>query len=55
VQAEDLLLTRELVNLPGTSTEHPNWQRRISAGIEELFGSARVRALCARLRAERPR
>jgi 4-alpha-glucanotransferase len=55
VQAEDLLLMRDPVNLPGTSTEHPNWQRKLSRSIEELFASERVRELCRRLRAERKR
>jgi 4-alpha-glucanotransferase len=53
VQAEDLLLMCEPVNLPGTSEEHPNWQRKLASGIEALFATPRVQALCRRLNAER--
>lgn len=53
VQAEDLLLMCDPVNLPGTSEEHPNWRRKLASGIEALFATPRVQALCRRLSAER--
>jgi 4-alpha-glucanotransferase len=33
--AEDLLLQEEMVNLPGTMDEHPNWRRRYGADFED--------------------
>jgi 4-alpha-glucanotransferase len=35
-QLDDLLGEPEPVNVPATSTEHPNWRRRYSASIEDL-------------------
>jgi (1->4)-alpha-D-glucan 1-alpha-D-glucosylmutase len=55
VQAEDLLLLRDPVNVPGTTTQHPNWQRRLPRDVDALFAGRQVQALCARLRAERGR
>jgi len=55
VQAEDLLLLREPVNVPGTTTQHPNWQRRLPRDVDALFTGRQVLALCARLRTERGR
>jgi 4-alpha-glucanotransferase len=34
VQIEDLLGMAEPVNVPGTNTEYPNWQRKLSQTIE---------------------
>ena len=51
VQVEDLIAMRDPVNVPGTSDEYPNWQRKLAAGIEELFDRepvARVLAAVAR-------
>ena len=51
VQVEDLIAMREPVNVPGTSDEYPNWQRKLVAEIEELFDResvARVLAAVAR-------
>jgi 4-alpha-glucanotransferase len=36
VQIEDLLGMTEPVNVPGTHTEYPNWQRKLSQGIEAV-------------------
>jgi (1->4)-alpha-D-glucan 1-alpha-D-glucosylmutase len=36
-QAEDLLACDQMVNLPGTVGEHPNWRRRLAASIPELL------------------
>jgi len=36
VQLEDLLGMAEPVNVPGTNTEYPNWQRKVSQTIEEV-------------------
>jgi 4-alpha-glucanotransferase len=37
LQIEDLIGMTDPVNVPGTSTEHANWQRKITATIEDVF------------------
>lgn len=37
LQVEDLIGMTDPVNVPGTSTEHANWQRKITADIEDVF------------------
>jgi 4-alpha-glucanotransferase len=37
LQVEDLIGMTDPVNVPGTSDEHPNWQRKTTATIEEVF------------------
>jgi glycogen operon protein len=37
VQAEDLAGEESAVNLPGTDTERPNWRRKITVPVEQLF------------------
>ena len=39
LQVDDLSGEREPVNLPATSTEHPNWRRRQALTLEELAAS----------------
>jgi 4-alpha-glucanotransferase len=36
VQIEDLLGMSDPVNVPGTDHEYPNWQRKVSADIEDI-------------------
>jgi 4-alpha-glucanotransferase len=36
VQMEDLLGMAEPVNIPGTNTEYPNWQRKLTQNIETV-------------------
>jgi 4-alpha-glucanotransferase len=49
---EDLLLLAEQPNLPGTTTEHPNWRRRVPGDVARWFNtppaSTIIRALAAR-------
>lgn len=49
---EDLLAEAEQPNLPGTTSEHPNWRRRLAAPLDELLHepdvSARVIAISSR-------
>jgi 4-alpha-glucanotransferase len=47
VSLEDMWWERERVNVPGTTTEHPNWRRLARYGIDELD---RVPGLVPRLR-----
>jgi len=37
---EDLLGMSQPVNVPGTSTEYPNWQRKLTATARDLFERA---------------
>jgi 4-alpha-glucanotransferase len=37
LQVEDLIGMVDPVNVPGTNDEHPNWQRKITASIEDVF------------------
>ncbi|MFM6930960.1 MAG: 4-alpha-glucanotransferase, partial [Novosphingobium sp.] len=39
---EDLLGEAEQPNLPGTTREHPNWQRRLAAPLDDLLQDTRV-------------
>lgn len=55
VPLEDLAGLDEQPNLPGTTTEHPNWRRRMGTPVEVLFGDPAVAARLESLREERPR
>ncbi|MCK5798264.1 MAG: 4-alpha-glucanotransferase, partial [Deltaproteobacteria bacterium] len=50
LQWEDLLGLVEQVNLPGTTDEHPNWCRRLPAGVDELGRLLQFEGLLAALR-----
>ncbi|WP_396022711.1 4-alpha-glucanotransferase [Cupriavidus laharis] len=41
---EDLLGMAEQANLPGTTSGHPNWQRRLDADVRRLFDTPALRA-----------
>jgi (1->4)-alpha-D-glucan 1-alpha-D-glucosylmutase len=43
----------EQANLPGTTTEHPNWRRKLPVAIEQMADDARLHTLAARIAAER--
>jgi 4-alpha-glucanotransferase len=53
VQAEDLVGMADPVNVPGTSDEHANWQRKMSCGVEAMFADADVRRLLDAVQAAR--
>ena len=53
LQIEDLLGMTEPVNVPGTDLEYPNWQRKISADVEELAARADLSAHFADIRLAR--
>ena len=55
IQMEDLSFEVEQPNLPGTSDQYPNWRRRLSRGVEEIFGDPQVAALFEAVRSQRPR
>ncbi len=53
LQAEDWLYMEDPVNVPGTSNEHPNWQRKLAADLEDWLAADRVRSLAQRITAAR--
>jgi 4-alpha-glucanotransferase len=53
LQLEDWLDMSEPVNVPGTSTEYPNWQRKLSKTLEQIFNDPALHALCDELTAAR--
>lgn len=50
---EDLLGLEEQPNLPGTTTEHPNWRRRCPVAAEDAFAAPDVARRIERLNQER--
>ncbi len=53
VQPEDMLAMDTPANVPGTSHEHPNWQGKLTQDLEDWLERADIRALAARIDAER--
>jgi 4-alpha-glucanotransferase len=45
VQIDDITQETTPVNVPATSTEHPNWRRRLSMSLEEMEDDPRFHAL----------
>ena len=37
LQLEDLCGSGEMVNMPGTIDEHPNWRRRMTVDVDDLL------------------
>lgn len=54
VQAEDLLGMVEPVNVPGTSSEYPNWRRKLSADIDEILSGDSARPIVETMQRLRP-
>jgi 4-alpha-glucanotransferase len=54
VQIEDALGEVEQPNLPGTTTQHPNWQRKLPATLDRLAADPGVRAVADAVREVRP-
>ncbi|WP_454753267.1 4-alpha-glucanotransferase [Cupriavidus necator] len=53
VPLEDLLGEAEQPNLPGTTSVHPNWQRRLDADVRALADTPEVRARAEAVRSGR--
>ncbi len=51
---EDALGELAQTNMPGTVDSHPNWSRKLSAGLDEVMHDERVRQLAATLGDLRP-
>jgi 4-alpha-glucanotransferase len=45
LQPEDLCLVEKPINIPGTSDQYPNWRRKLSTPVEELFADPGRRQL----------
>ncbi|HYW52887.1 MAG TPA: 4-alpha-glucanotransferase [Dongiaceae bacterium] len=54
-QLDDVLEERAPVNVPGTSTEYPNWRRKLGTSVEALASDPRLARLCTALSDLRPR
>lgn len=52
-QPEDWLNMLDPVNIPGTSTEYPNWRRKLSHSITEIFDNAEINALLETIQVKR--
>ncbi|AWB67693.1 4-alpha-glucanotransferase [Saccharobesus litoralis] len=49
LQLEDWMQMDKPVNIPGTSTEYPNWRRKLSMNLSDLFAKHEVNDLTQRL------
>lgn len=49
LQLEDWLEMDMPVNIPGTVNEYPNWRRKLSVTLEELFDRDDINSLCKQL------
>lgn len=49
VQLEDWLEMDKPVNIPGTVNEYPNWRRKLSMNLDEIFSRPEVNRIAARL------
>ena len=45
LQLEDWLQMDKPVNIPGTSEEYPNWRRKLSMNIEDIFAQSEINHL----------
>lgn len=54
VQPEDVLGAREQVNLPGTTSQYPNWRRKLTLALEKWPQDERFVGLTRTLAAIRP-
>ncbi|HEY6233956.1 MAG TPA: 4-alpha-glucanotransferase, partial [Candidatus Elarobacter sp.] len=54
-QLDDVLTERSPVNVPGTSTQYPNWRRKLGTDVGALASDDRLHRLCTALAELRPR
>ena len=55
LQFEDLIGMADPVNVPGTSHEHANWQRKMTSDLAAMFGDRNVHRLLDAVQAARAR
>lgn len=53
LQVEDWLEMAQPVNVPGTSDEYPNWRRKLSATVDEIFSRPEIDELLTTVSAVR--
>ena len=53
VQLDDLANEMHQANLPGSTTEYPNWRRRLSRRLGDLLGDPAIRAQMASITSAR--
>lgn len=53
LQPEDWLDMAEPVNVPGTSTQYPNWRRKLNREVEDIFADGDINRLLKDLTARR--
>jgi len=53
LQLEDWLQMDKPVNIPGTFSEYPNWRRKLSHDLEDIFTKPEIRVLAEQLNARR--
>ena len=53
LQFEDLIGMADPVNVPGTSHEHANWQRKVTASLDDALGRETTLRLFADVRRAR--
>ncbi|OFI35006.1 4-alpha-glucanotransferase [Alteromonas lipolytica] len=53
LQLEDWLQMDKPVNIPGTFMEYPNWRRKLSQNLEDIFTNPDIQSLAASLTAGR--
>lgn len=54
VQIEDMLEVLDQINIPSTTTQHPNWRRKLPINLEAWVADRRILGLAAAMRQERP-
>ena len=53
IQIEDLIGMTDPVNVPGTDTEHANWQRKVAASVTDIFSNGDTKDILAAMDAAR--
>lgn len=53
IQIEDLIGMIDPVNVPGTDTEHANWQRKVTATVSDIFARAETKDILSAMDAAR--
>lgn len=54
VQVEDLLGQIAQMNVPGTTTEQPNWRRKLRTDLDEMFVGELAQSILGAVRSARP-
>ncbi len=55
IQLEDAVGSEDMINLPGTTDEHPNWRRKLSLSVAEILDNQLFRRLTEAAREARSR